>query len=426
MKKHIIFSLILLCSLSLSAQRPQAFPGAEGFGKYASGGRLGSVYHVTNLNDSGEGSFRDAVSKPRRIIVFDVGGVIKIDKPLSFSENLTIAGQTAPGDGITVYGNSISFSNANNLICRYIRFRMGEIGRKGGDAVSIATGHTMIFDHVSVSWGRDETFSISLMAVIGGPTNITLQNSIVGQGLAKHSMGGLVQSDGGITLYRNLYINNRSRNVKAKGVNQFVNNVVYNWSVGAYILGGSVFSSTCEITDNYFIHGPETRSKAFTRGNDRFALYAKGNYCDDNLNGKLDGRLMTKEEHDVVNWQEEPFGFPAIKAMSAPDAFNWIVENVGCTFPARDEVDAYMIDELLSVGTKGKIISSEMELPFKGPGKIKSGIPPLDTDRDGMPDAWEIANGLNPNDPKDGSIFDLSMQYTNVELYLNSLVADRK
>lgn len=423
MKKHIIILLsFVLYTLSVSAGRPLAFPEAEGFGKYTSGGRFGKVYKVTNLNDSGEGSLRDAVSKPRRIIIFDVGGVIKLESPLIFSENLTIAGQTAPGEGITVYGNSISFSKANNLICRYIRFRMGTNGRNGGDAVGIGSGHNMIFDHVSVSWGKDENFSISSMAVVGGPSNITLQNSIIGQGLSRHSMGGLIQSDGGVTLYRNLYIDNRSRNVKAKGISQFVNNVVYNWEVGAYILGDSQFTSFCNITDNYFIYGPVTRSKPFTRGNENFAIYADGNYCDNNLNGELDGILLEKEDYGTVTWQNEPFDYPSIPIMKAEEAYQWIIKNAGCNFPKRDEADTYMIDELLSIGKKGKIIESEAELPFNLSDVRITRTSVIDTDDDGIPDEWEIANGLNPNDPNDGKIFGLSRQYTNIELYLNSII----
>ena len=415
--------MLLFFAGNAQSGRPLAFPGAEGFGKYTSGGRFGEIYKVTNLDDSGPGSFRDAVSKPRRIVVFEVGGVIRLESPLSFSENLTIAGQTAPGDGITVYGNSVSFTNANNLICRFIRFRMGVNGRKGGDAAGIAYGHNMIFDHVSISWGLDENFSISSMAVVGGPSNITVQNSIIGQGLAEHSMGGLIQSDGGITLYRNLYIDNRSRNVKAKGINQFVNNVVYNWSVAAYILGGgSEFTSFCNIEDNYFINGPETRSNPFTRGNENFHLYAKGNYWDNNLNSTLDGRELSREEHHIVAWMDKPFDYPAVPEMSATEAYHWIVKNAGCIFPARDDVDSYMIDELTSLGARGKIIDSEMELPTQGPGLIRSGKPPVDSDGDGMADEWEIANGLDPNDPKDGRKFQLSKYYSNIELYLNSLV----
>ncbi|MDR2839792.1 MAG: pectate lyase [Paludibacter sp.] len=424
MKKTIFLIIIFAVSASYSlfAQRSQAFPGAEGFGKYASGGRMGSVYHVTNLNDSGEGSLRDAVSKPRRIVIFDVGGVIKIESPLRFSENLTIAGQTAPGEGITVYGSSISFTNANNLICRYIRFRLGDSGAKGADAVSIGNGFNMIFDHVSVSWGKDENFSISSMAVVGGPTSITLQNSIIGQGLADHSMGGLIQSDGGITLYRNLYIDNRSRNVKAKGINQFVNNVVYNWVVGAYILGDSEFTSFCNITDNYFIRGSASRAKPFTRGNKNFSLYAVDNYYDDNLNGVLDGHLLSQQEYDVNTWSETPFDFYPIKKMSAKDAYNWIVKYVGCNFPARDAVDNYMIDELKSVGTRGKLIETESELPVKVNLAKQWKTSVIDTDRDGMPDQWEKDHNLDPNNPKDARPFGLSLQYTNIEVYLNSIV----
>jgi pectate lyase len=138
-----------------------AFPGAEGFGANAPGGRGGSVYIVTNLNDSGPGSFRDAVSQPNRYVVFAVGCLIRINSRIAVARNLTIAGQTAPGEGITIYGNGLSFSNANNTITRYLRIRMGVVGDSGADAVTIAQGDNMIFDHVSVSWGRDETFSVS-------------------------------------------------------------------------------------------------------------------------------------------------------------------------------------------------------------------------------------------------------------------------
>ncbi|MDR1273923.1 MAG: pectate lyase [Odoribacteraceae bacterium] len=420
--KQVTF-IILFAALALVGNaQPLAFPGAEGFGKYTSGGRNGKVYIVTNLNDEGPGSFRDAVSQPYRTVVFEVGGVIRINSPIVISPNLTIAGQTAPGDGITIYGERISFSKASNTICRYIRFRMGENGKNGSDAVVVAEGHRMIFDHVSISWGKDENFSISSMKVVGGPSDITVQNSIISQGLMDHSMGGLIQSDGGITLYRNLYADNRSRNNKVKGFNQFVNNVVYNWSVGAYILGGSAFKSFANITNNYFITGPDTRSKAFTRGNENFALYARDNYLDENRDGTLDGRAIGREEYGVVKWSDRPFDFPPIPETSAAGALEWIVKHVGCTFPARDEIDQYVIDELLSYGKKGKLIRSEKELPAKGPGNIRGGEPKKDTDRDGMPDEWEEIHGLNPADPGDANGYIVSDIYSNIEMYLNSLV----
>ena len=231
---------------------------------------------MTNLNDSGAGSLRDAVSAKNRVVVFAVGGVIKITERIVVSSRVTILGQTAPGGGITVYGNGWSFSNADNAIVRYIRIRMGKGGDSGKDAITIADGSNMIFDHISVSWGRDETFSIS-----GEVYNITIQNSIIGQGLETHSCGGLMQTDGGVSLFRNLYIDNKTRNPKVKGVNDFTNNVVYNWGGGGgYIAGDSDGQSYANIISNYFISGPSTSVTAFTRGNANFHGYVSGNYYD--------------------------------------------------------------------------------------------------------------------------------------------------
>ena len=147
--KSIVFAALLMGGSQVNAQQ-LAFPGAEGFGRFATGGRGGEVYHVTNLNDSGPGSFRDAVSKPNRIVVFDTGGVIKIKSRIAVSPNITIAGQTAPGDGITIYGNGLSFSKADNAIVRYLRIRMG-INAGKEEAVGIAQGSDMILHHLSVS-----------------------------------------------------------------------------------------------------------------------------------------------------------------------------------------------------------------------------------------------------------------------------------
>ncbi len=224
-----------------------AFPGAEGFGKYAIGGRHGEVYIVTNLNDSGPGSFRDAVSRPNRIVVFEVGGIIRLKSRVVVSGNITIAGQTAPGDGIVIYGDGFSYTQASNSIIRYLRMRMGKVGTSGADAVGITDdAKHIIFDHISASWGRDETFSVTRYA-----DSITIQNSIIAQGLETHSAGGLIEPSGKISLYRNLYIDNNTRNPKVKGLNQFVNNVVYNWGRGGgYIMGGSAGDSFVNIINN--------------------------------------------------------------------------------------------------------------------------------------------------------------------------------
>ena len=254
--KKLLTTGILLALAEVSANAQQlAFPEAAGWGRFATGGRTGSVYHVTNLNDSGTGSLRDAVSQRNRIVVFDVAGVIKLNSRLIFSSNLYIAGQTAPGEGITVYGNAVSFSGASNTICRYMRFRMGAGGDAGRDCAGVSNGTNMIFDHCSFAWGRDETFSINSDGK-GALGDITIQNCIIGQGLMSHSAGGLMQADN-ITLYRNFYCDNSTRNNKVKGRNQYANNIVYNWKDGAYIMGGdSEGQSFCNIQGNLFINGP--------------------------------------------------------------------------------------------------------------------------------------------------------------------------
>ncbi|RZL02927.1 MAG: pectate lyase, partial [Hymenobacter sp.] len=206
-----------LASTGLAHGQQLAFPTAEGYGRHAQGARGGTVYHVTTLLDSGPGSFREAVSKPGRTVVFEVGGIIQLKSPVQAAANLYLAGQTAPSEGITVYGDAVSFTNANHTIVRYLRFRMGHGGSTGKDAVTIGDGHDLIFDHVSVSWGQDENFSITNTA-----RNVTLQNALVAQGLHPHSAGGLVQSTGGTSILRTLYIDNHTRNVKVKGVNQFI------------------------------------------------------------------------------------------------------------------------------------------------------------------------------------------------------------
>lgn len=313
-KKLITTLLLPLCMGTMYAQQ-LAFPGAEGYGRFAKGARASEspeIYHVTNLDDSGKGSLRDAVSQPNRIIVFDVAGVIKLKSRLVFSKNLTIAGQTAPGEGVVVYGNGVSFSAAENIIVRYLRIRMGIGGTSGADAAGIANGGNMIFDHVSATWGLDENFSINWDSKGFEPYNITIQNSIIGQGIMVHACGGLIQTNGGVTLYRNLYIDNKTRNPKVKGLNQFVNNVVYNWGEGgAYILGDTEASSWGVITNNYFIKGPVEGTKAFTRAKAAFQVYQKGNMIDYNKDGILNGYEATEDDYrrDASNPESENVTF---------------------------------------------------------------------------------------------------------------------
>lgn len=420
-------SLLCIASFALSVNclfsQLIAFTGAEGFGKYAKGARASgspTVYHVTNLNDSGTGSFRDAVSASNRIVVFDVAGIIKITGRMVVSPNIYIAGQTAPGEGITIYGNGFSFSGADNVICRYLRMRMGAVGDSGKDACGIANGNNMIFDHVSVSWGRDETFSISGTDI----SNITIQNSLISQGLLSHSAGGLIQTDGGVTLYRNLYVDNDTRNNKIKGVNQYVNNMVYNWSSGAYIMGGdSEGHSYANCVSNYFINGPENSVSALSGANEKFHIYAADNWWNKNRNGVNDAYLVPQAEYSGgPDFQSAPYNYPILPTWPARSLVDSLLPGVGASLPYRDLVDCYVIQELKSFGTRGKIITNETENPFGTPTQwnIWAGTKRTDTDNDGMPDTWESANGLNPALASD-AVAVAQNGYLNIENYINSI-----
>jgi pectate lyase len=396
-----------------------AFPGAEGFGACATGGRGGSVYHVTTLADSGPGSFRDAVSQPNRTVVFDVGGVITIGERVQVAPNITIAGETAPGDGITVYGNGVSFTGADNAIVRYLRVRQGKSGTSETDAISVSDGDSMIFDHISASWGRDEVLSVTNGSP-DGPRNITIQDTIMAQGLETHSAGSLMETAGGISLLRNLYIDNDIRNAKVKGVNQYVNNVVYNWKREAYILGGSAWTSEANVQHSYFITGPSTEvPQPFVRGTATFHLYAARNMIDDNRNGALDGREVQREEYGTVAWEEDPYPYPEVTLLAPEEAYRRVIAKVGASLH-RDRVDSILIREVTSLGTRGTLISDETLPPMNGPGPIRGGTPPADGDRDGIPDGYEKRTGTDPGTP-DNNGDQNGDGYTNLENYLHSL-----
>ena len=401
-----------------------AFPGAQGWGRFATGGRTGSVYHVTNLNDSGTGSLRDAVSQPNRIIVFDVSGVIRINSRIVFSKNLYVAGQTAPGEGITVYGDGVSFSGADNIIVRYMRFRMGAVGSKDKDCAGIANGQNMIFDHCSFAWGQDENFSINWDNKGTAPTNITLMNSIVGQGLMTHSAGGLMQADN-ITLYRILLVDNSTRNFKVKGINQYVNNLVYNWKNAAYNMGGdSQGTSYVNIENNLFINGPAVGGNGLTGGNSDFHFYGNDNWQDSNRDGVYNPSLFTGDGGgDRVS---TPYDYPALEKWGGNELIEKLLPDVGASLPYRDLADCYMVDEVLSFGKRGKLITNENELPIGVPTTWSwfKGAKAQDSDGDGMPDWWEDENGCDKGLNDAMNIDDSG--YTNIENYINSLTKENR
>ena len=426
-KKSILSLLMIATALPMFGADVVAFPGAQGWGRWAEGARASgspTVYHVTNLNDSGTGSLRDAVSQGNRIVVFDVSGVIRISSRMTFASNLYVAGQTAPGEGITVYGNGVSFSGASNIICRYLRVRMGHGGDSGKDCAGISSGTNMIFDHCSFSWGLDETFSINPDGK-GDLHDITLMNCIFGQGLMTHSAGGLMQADY-ITLYRNLYIDNSTRNNKVKGINQYANNVVYNWSNGAYIMGGdSEGSSYVNIESNLFINGPSTGASAngFTGANEKFHCYGVDNWQDNNKDGKYDPYEMTNysaSDHRTT----DPYDYPALELYPGNQLIELNIPTVGASLPYRDQSDCYMIDELMSFGTEGALISNEESLAIGSPSSWTwwAGNKPADTDGDGMPDAWEEANGTDKT--KADATVKAANGYLNIENYVNSITVD--
>lgn len=328
-----------------------AFPGAQGFAAYATGGHGGETVHVTTLADSGAGSFREAVSRPHRMVVFDVGGYIELHSALHIGSDITVSGQTAPGEGVGTRGEEISFSGSKNVIVQYMRFRQGLAPKEERkSAINIHDGSNIILDHLSIQWGRWDTVDIT------GGSNITIQYSIIGPGVAPQRFGCLCEADG-VTFSHDLWINNHSRNPKSKGRVQFVNNVVYNWQLDAYIEGASKGKNWHDIIGNYFIAGPESKHGPFARGNGNSQVYARDNYYDDNRDGKLNGKLVPQSELGSVTILKEPFATAPIDIDTAEQAYERVVAGVGCSLH-RDSVDKLLIDDLTSLGTKGKIINS--------------------------------------------------------------------
>lgn len=399
-----------------------AFPGAEGFGRLASGGRGGDVYHVTNLNDSGAGSFRDAVSQAGRIVVFDVGGVINIETRIVIKRDIYVAGQTAPGGGVTIYGNGVALNgDSGNNIVRYIRIRMGQGGDAKKDALAISEGQNYMFDHVSISWGRDGTLDVNGTGI----DNLTFQNTIVSQGINSdnHSTGGLLQS-GKWSMIRSLYIDNKTRNPKARGTHEVINSVFYNWGTNGYIMGDTSGLSECNVVGNYFIYGPSSSASShITNTTPTFNVFGEDNWVDSNKDGLLNGELMS--DYKTATLVASPFDYPAgvESKLSAAKALEYVLDNVGASI-ARDQVDEYLIDEVKSYGTKGKIINTEADNGIPGNvGTVAGGTAPTDTDRDGMPDSWETGRGLDSTTADDQGDDD-SDGYTNVEEYLSCLVGE--
>jgi pectate lyase len=433
---YSLFTYCILIWLGITNATQLAFPGAEGFGRYATGGRAGSNYVVSSLADSGPGTLRDALSEPGRIVSFNVSGVIKIKKRIVVPKSTTILGQTAPGDGITVYGNGWSFSGASNSIVRYLRIRMGTQGDAKKDCMGVANGWNMVFDHISAYWGRDETFSINAPDKAG---NITIQDCIIAQGLETHSAGGLMQCRGGISILRTLWADNKTRTPKVNGRNDFTNNVVYNWgSGGAYIAGGSAGHTQANIVGNYMIAGPNSKSTpAFSKGHENFTATVRNNYVDSNRDGVLNGKEVPMDSKSYGSFNlvnDRTFGFsPPSKIMTALDALQHVLANAGAS-NVRDAVDKQLIQQVESWGKQGKLISEESETvwglqygakvkqPKENGQKNKRFINRdlHDSDGDGIPDWYEEQMGWDPR--KNDALVIEKSGYSRLEEYANHLI----
>ena len=460
-----------------------AFPGAEGGGMFTCGGRGGKVFVVTSLEDNGPGTFREACEAGgARIVVFNVSGIVRLKNPISIrAPYITIAGQTAPGDGVVIAGESVDI-DTHDVIIRHMRFRRGEVNvLRRDDAVSGEAIGNIIIDHTSASWGLDE--SLSLYRNMWSPepdrhpgrspeklptVNITVQNSIIAETLDtyNHAFGSTF---GGLnsTMARNLFANNVARNpsVGMWGDFSFVNNVIFNW--WNRTMDGGDYRSMWNIINNYYKPGPITPEESPIRY--RIAkpekgsidstifgrIYANGNRIHDNKEVSDDnwagGIQLGMPHEEAVKYFDQvrartPFPMADVRIMPAPEAFEWVLDHAGATIPKRDEVDTRIVKQ-----ARTGVIEYQEGLDAKDSKYVKrrlpadsykkgiitdisqvggypeyNGTPYTDSDSDGMPDWWEEKHGLNPNDPADANGDINGDGYTNIEKFINGINPETK
>jgi len=453
-----------------------AFPGAEGGGAFTQGGRGGKIFVVTSLEDSGEGTFREACEAVgARTIVFNVSGIIQLKKRISMrAPYVTIAGQTAPGDGICIAGETLEI-DTHDVIIRHMRFRRGatEVTRRD-DALGGNPIGNIIVDHCSVSWGLDENISLYRHQFQANDKskleklpacNITIQNTISSEGLDtyNHAFGSTI---GGLnsTFMRNLWADNISRNasIGMYGDFNFVNNVIFNWWNRS--LDGGDYRSMFNIINNYFKPGPITPTdqpiryrilkpeSGYMKPKTYGRAYVSGNFIvgspevtADNWNGGI--QLEDQSPEETKNYlelikQSKPFSMPKFNIMKAEEAYEFVLNNVGATLPKRDAVDERIVKQVRTgkievkdglENTIGKeFIKRRLPADSYKKGIITNpnqvgGYPEYkgkaykDSDNDGIPDAWEKKFGLNPNDASDANKDSNGDGYTNIEKYFNGI-----
>lgn len=482
--KIVTTALLLTMQLTATAQteKTPAFPGAEGFGRYVTGGRGGKVYHVTNLNDSGTGSLRWANSQPGpRTIVFDVSGTIYLKSALKFAPNTTVAGQTAPGDGICLADYPVTIGS--NVIVRYMRFRLGNrhVDKHEGDGLGSLDENNIIVDHCSVSWSIDECLSVY------GGRNLTVQWCLVSQSLVNsghtkgsHGYGGN-WGGSGASFHHNLIAHHTSRTPRL-GPRQGTQtdermdmrcNVIYNFG-GNGCYGGE--GMNVNIVNNYYKPGPGSPTgtkgmriagigirttdcctnsdgtwngwypmwhvwgKYFVEGNvnTQYSQVTRDNWTYGMYNQITNGSgvdytytQLTKDTMRIT----EPIPFACVTTHAAEQAYERVLSYAGASLH-RDQLDNIIISDTRNgqatytgTGLGKGFINSQNDVAA-GIGGDESPWPalntqeaPVDSDGDGMPDAWETGQGLNPADANDGNMHD-EKGYTMLENYLSQLVAD--
>ncbi len=400
--------------------RTLAFPGAAGFGAHAQGGRGGDVYHVTNLLDHGPGSLREAIRSASgpRTIVFDTSGTIHLQSRLIIDQPyLTIAGQTAPGDGITLGNYGTAILDTHDIIVRYVRFRTGDTVAAEHDSLLIWNSHDIMIDHVSASWGVDEIIDT------GTSRNVTIQWSMITEALhdshhvkGPHSMGS-IHYGGSVSLHHNLFAHNNARSPLVRQQADVVNNVIYNWGTHGTIagwpdIGPDPFGPTqVNLQGNYYIAGPSTTAPALAYLRHQSSqLWAADNLLDNNRNGLRDGQpLIAPRSTDDIR-----FDFPLVQADDALTAYERVLNQAGASL-VRDFVDQRIIRDLIE--ETGQIIHSQNQVGNWPP--LESAPAPSDRDLDGIPDQWEQAsNHLDPDDPADSKRDVDGDGLTNLEDYL--------
>ena len=435
----VIVTVCLLTALLTPAEATKvaapseipAFPGAEGFGAATPGGRGGKVIAVTNLNDDGPGSLRAACeAEGPRIVIFRVSGTITLAKKLIVrNPYLTIAGQTAPGDGICLRNFTFVIAT-HDVVVRDLRVRLGDLTAQQDDSITLAAGaHNVILDHCSATWSIDEALSLA-----GNVSNVTVQWCLIAEGLnqskhakGSHGYGSLSRANGPVTWHHNLWAHNNSRNPRL-GDNygrppyptfDVRNNVIYDY--GEMASGLTQGKLKVNYVGNYIRPGPSSKvtTPIHVGGPSELSFYLKDNVFEGNDgltrdNSKFFDRLVIDGQRQV-EIVTASFAASLVRTESAREAFAAVLRAAGASLSRRDAVDARIVNEVRR--RNGSIIDSQSQVG--GWPELKSTTPPPDIDGDGMPDRWERLHGLNANDSADGSADKDGDGYTNIEEYLN-------